>query len=558
MRIPKINYPFLWGTRGVANRLVVGTSFTWHGGIPLCQSPPTYKRRCQMKKLFFAFLTVLVITAFLIPTVAMAKDPVRGGTMKVILARQAANHGFPPNLAGATRDYVDPLFDRLIQINAEGEYEPCLASSWKVSPDGKTLTFNLRKGVKFHDGTDFNAAAAKWNIENLLPPNPNKMASVASVEAVDDYTLRINLRQPDSLVLYFLGAAYEAYMYSPTAFKTHDKKWAQSNPVGTGPFMQKSYNRDTGVSLVKNPNYWQKGLPYLDGIELMTVLDEMTQTTTIKAGQTDVGWNVEPATANALKNDPRYEMLSAPGSVIGMAFDSKNNKVLANPKVRAAIDYAIDREGIAKGPSMGLFPTAYQVLTPESKGYCSEKDCPPRKYNVAKAKQLLAEAGYPSGIEFEVLVLNSTFREAWEAAQASMALAGIKMKINYQERAKYNEWRAGKIAPGLGAMQTNNVFINPLLVLDYYFRSDASIDQYFPRPAGTDALLAKATASQDLQEVFKLCRQVSKILYDDVTVIPIYTTARLVLVNKKVHDIGYFIGGDANNNKLGLKTWIEK
>jgi len=510
-----------------------------------------------MKKLVITLLTALVIAAIIAPAIAIAKEPVRGGTLKVILARNARGHGYPPELRGATRDYVDPLFDRLLQINAKGEYEPCLASSWKTAPDGLSYTFKLRKGVKFHDGTDFNAAAAKWNIENLLPPNPVKLSGVAAVEAVDDYTLRINLNQPNNLVLYFLGAAYEAYMYSPTAFKKNGKKWAKTNPVGTGPFMQKAFNRDTGVSMVKNPNYWQKGLPYLDGIEMMTVLDQMTQTTTMKAGQADLSFNAQPATANELKKDARYELMSAHGSAIAIGFDSKNNKVLANPKVRMAMDYAVDKEGISKGPAMGQYPPAYQVLNASSPGYCTE--CPPRKYNIEKAKQLLAEAGYPDGIEFEMYVLNSTFRAGFESAQATLAEAGIKMKISYQPRSKYNEWRGkGKITPGLAAQQTNNQFINPLFVLDYYYRSNSSIDSYFTRPAGTDALIAKARASQDPKEVYKLCREVSKLIYDDVTVVPLYITARIVVKNKKVHDTGYFIGGDANNNKLGLKTWIEK
>ena len=177
-----------------------------------------------MKKFLMALLTAIFFVAILVPALAMAKDePVRGGTLKLINARAATGHGFPAEVRGPSRDYADPLFDRLMRINEKGEYEPMLATSWKAAPDGLTYTLKLRKGVKFHDGTDFNAAAVKWNLENLMPPKKSFLTGVSSVEAVDDYTIRINLEQPNNLVLYQLAAAYEAYMYSPTAFKKNGK-----------------------------------------------------------------------------------------------------------------------------------------------------------------------------------------------------------------------------------------------------------------------------------------------------------------------------------------------
>lgn len=492
-------------------------------------------------------------------TTAPAKDtPVRGGTLIVMHAGETTNPGFPPNISGNTREYIDPIFDRLIYTNEKLEYEPCLATSWKTTADGLTITLIMRQGVKFHDGTIFDAAAAKWNIDNVI--TAGKMTGVSSTEVVDASTVKINLTAPNNIILFQLANDVACYIYSPAAYEKNGKDWAANNAVGTGPFKQQSYNRATGFILVRNPDYWRiaqdgKSLPYLDGIEMRTVTDEMTQITAFKSGQAHLMWNAQPVTANQLKDEAN--IMVAPGACATITFDSKNNKLFTDPKVKAAMEYAIDKEGITSGPGYGLFKPKYQVFNEQSPAF--NKSLPPRKYDIAKAKQLLTEAGYPDGISFKVEVQSTTWKDGIVAVQASMAKAGIKMDINYLPTAQFNLMRnTGKIDSGDAGMMTINLQSDPLYVLNFFFRSDAGQYQYFTRPSGTDALLDVAKATQDKALVYKNCQEVVKLLYDDVTFVPMWDTARIAIYSKSLQNPGFFVGGDANNNRVGIETWLKK
>ena len=120
---------------------------------------------------------------------------------------------------------------------------------------------------------------------DLIPPKADIIAGITSVDVVDDYTVKLNLPAYNNLILYHFAVNPLTYMYSPAALKKNGADWATTHPVGTGPFMLKDYVTNTSVTYVKNPNYWQKGLPYLDGIEMGLVPEAMTQTVTFKAGQ---------------------------------------------------------------------------------------------------------------------------------------------------------------------------------------------------------------------------------------------------------------------------------
>ena len=196
-------------------------------------------------------------------------------------------------MAGAARDYAPPFFDRLLSVGDDGKYKPGLALSWDTSKDGKTITFKLRQGVTFHDGTPFNAQAVKSNLDNLIPPKATILTGITSVDVVDDYTVKLNLSSYNNLILYHFAANPATYMYSPEALKKNGADWATTHPVGTGPFMLKDYQPNISLTLVKNPNYWQKGLPYLDGIEMTMVPDPMTQMLTFKAGQANAIYDAQ-------------------------------------------------------------------------------------------------------------------------------------------------------------------------------------------------------------------------------------------------------------------------
>jgi peptide/nickel transport system substrate-binding protein len=487
--------------------------------------------------------------------ISTAAQPQTGGIYTVMIRNKSNLFGYPPRIAGAGKDYAPPFFDHLFSLGDDGKYQPRLALSWNTSVDGKSITFKLRQGVTFHDGTPFNAQAVKSNLDNLIPPNVAILSGITSVDVVDDYTVKLNLSEYNNLILYHFAANPATYMYSPEALKKNGADWATIHPVGTGPFMLKDYQPDISLTLVKNPNYWDKGLPYLDGIKIVAVSDPMTQTITLKAGQAHAIYDVQ--TAAAQLRDEGYPLQMASGSLVGINFDIKNSKMFSNFKVRQAIEYAIDKETICSGPGLGLYTPVYQILSDTSPDY--NPACLPRKYDPTKAKKLLAEAGYPTGFSFRMFMLDSSWKDGWVAIQSYLDAVGIKMEINYVNVSAFNVIRAGgKIEQGAAAHHTNPNSSNTLFMLDSFWRSNSGTYRYVVKPAGIDKLIDQAKLSRDPATITKINRQIIKLIYDDETIVPLWQNPKIAVLDKSVQNTGWFIYGDADNNEFGTRTWLKK
>jgi peptide/nickel transport system substrate-binding protein len=483
-----------------------------------------------------------------------AAQPQTGGIFKLIQKSRSNVFGYPPRMTGSAKDYAAPFFDHLLSIGDDGKYQPGLALSWDTAADGKTITFKLRQGVQFHDGTPFNAQAVKSNVDNLILPQGPVVPGITSVDVVDDYTVKLNLPEYNNLILYHFAANPATWMYSPEALKKNGAEWATTHPVGTGPFMLKDYQPNISLTLVKNPHYWQKGLPYLDGIEMAMVPDPMTQMLTLKAGQANAIYSAQEAVVQL--RDEGYPVQMAPASLIAVNFDTKNSELFSKPKVRQAIEYAIDKEAICKGPGQGLYTPAYQIVSSASPDY--NPACPPRKYDPAKAKKLLAEAGYPNGFGFKMFALDSVWKDGWVAMQSYLDKVGIKMEINYVNVSAFSLIRGGgKIEKGAAASAFYSSS-NTLFTLDSFWRSNSATFPYVVKPAGIDKLIDQAKVSRDPAAITKLNRQIMRLLYDDETIIPFYQNSRIAVMDKAVQNTGWFIYGDEANNQFGTRTWLKK
>jgi peptide/nickel transport system substrate-binding protein len=519
-----------------------------------------------MKRWFIVFIVAFSMVILLSPYSSQAASPTAatpaasqpqtGGIWKIMMKTRANVFGYPPRIVGPDRDFAPPFFDHLLSVGEDGNYKPALALSWDTSVDGKTITFKLRQGVKFHDGTPFNAQAVKSNIDNLILPPAPIVPGITSVDVVDDYTVRLNLPFYNNLIFYHLALNLATYMYSPEALKKNGADWATKHPVGTGPFMLKEHQPNTSLTLVKNPNYWDKGLPYLDGIEIAMVPDPMTQMIAFKAGQVNAIYSASETAAAQLR-DQGYPLMAAPAGPVAMSFEIKNSEIFSKRQVREAIEYAIDKEAICKGPGQGLFIPLYQILDDTSPDY--NPACPPRKYNPAKAKQLLAEAGYPNGFSFKVFMLDTSWREGWVAAQSYLNEVAIKMEINYVNVSAFTLIRAGgKIEKGAAAFHSYANSSNALFMLDTFWRSTSNTFQHVVRPAGIDKLIDQAKSSRDPAAMTEINRQILKLIYDDVTVIPLWQNIRFAVVDKSVQNTGWFINGSEEINQFGTRTWLKK
>ena len=492
-----------------------------------------------MKKIVFVALAVLLVSGFILTgttqSVMAAEKDKYGGILKIAISKSPRNFGYPPKIRGFDQDVVGPAMEFLVLTNRQNETIPQLATEWKVSGDGKTFTFKLRKGVKFHDGTTFNAQAAKYNLDLWLKTPGTVLSKLKSVDVIDDYTIRLNFSGFDALTMYELST--EAYMASPTAIKKNGAKWADTHPVGTGPFKLKKYERNVALRFERFDGYWKKGRPYLDGFEWIVIRDQMTQIASLKGGELD-GIFVLPAQhANTLKK-LNYDLTLWYQVNRGIYGDSKNpDSIWSNRKVREAMEYAIDREAICNDLAFGFPKPLFQPVIESNPLY--NPDIKPRKYDPEKAKRLLAEAGYPNGFKTTVTHIASGWPESWVAIQGYLAKVGIELRIIPVARAKYLDIR---FKGGLKNGASHIVYSgenNYLYILKNHIMSTAPQFTDMARPEGLDDLVNKALVARDPETQKALVFQATKLLYKDVTFIPFNAEAKIVAMDKSVHGYNF-------------------
>src|SRR5919108_412208 len=252
-------------------------------------------QEAHMKTRWVVWLSLLVLV-MLWTGPGWAQQPRYGGTLRLALegdpAFYNANQGPAP---GASAFWTgNNIWNSLLTITPPPELKivPDLAKSWEVLDGGKTYVFHLEEGVKFHDGTDFDAEAAKWNIDRILDPEVKSWVrpyyeGIDKVEVVDKYTLRIQMKEPSGALPLALAGYFQGVpMASPKSFETYDKDWVR-HPTGTGPYVLKEWIPGKHVILEKNPHYFKPGLPYLDTLEFRVMKDPLTASAAIRSGEID-------------------------------------------------------------------------------------------------------------------------------------------------------------------------------------------------------------------------------------------------------------------------------
>jgi peptide/nickel transport system substrate-binding protein len=330
-------------------------------------------------------------------------DAKYGGTFIRLLAFGPGGSFYPPEAVMASAEDEAPAVEGLIYMDCHGVITPKLATAWEIAPDQSSITFTLRQGVKFHDDTDFNAAAAKWAMNEYIAAK--RAPSWKSVDVIDDHTIKLNFN-------YWENLAYQDLMAriftSPTAFEKNGLEWSRLHPIGTGAYKFVSFERDVELIFTRNNNYWDKPLPYLDGIEYHFIADKMTMTAAFKAGQGNT-MSFGTLQAVAQLRDEGFQVLTAltvnahlcPNALYP---DSGNpDSPLSNPQVRIALEYAIDKPAIANARGFGFWEPAYQIPnTYDPLDY--NPALAQRTYDPAKARELLEAAGFGDGFACSIIV----------------------------------------------------------------------------------------------------------------------------------------------------------
>ena len=330
--------------------------------------------------------------------------------------------------------FLTPTYDRLTYIDPDGKVEPMLATSWTAGADGKTLTFQLRPGVTFHDGTAFNAAAVKANIErgktverSAVKPD---LASIDSVDVVSDLEVRFNLSAPNAALPAILSDR-PGMMISPAAFANPD---LALKGVGAGPYRVVEIQPSSLLVWERYEGYWDADAQKLKRIEMTMQLDFETRLRSVASGQEDGMFLTVDQVEAAKKAD--LTVGEAPNvPAVQMLFFNKTRSALNNADARRAISHAIDRQGLSEAIFSGKCKPTSQPFS--SDGPYADPSTKVDAYDPALARELLAKAGVPDGFEFEAVMANVAFlvSEA-EAVQAQLAEVGIKFKVTPLEPAQ--------------------------------------------------------------------------------------------------------------------------
>jgi peptide/nickel transport system substrate-binding protein len=365
---------------------------------------------------------------------AAASNPQYGGSLRVAMFSDwsTLDPGFAE--AGLAINTVANVYDPLLFFNLDGSYRPGLATGCEVNADLTSYTFHLREGVKFHHGKDFTAEDVVFSISRHLDEDlqttafPTWSNVVDQIVAVDDYTVRFDLTIPDG---FFLNEfpVYQNHIL-PTDVDI-DKMASGEQVYGTGPFTVAEVLPGERVTLVRNPDYWDEGLPYVDELHLMGIPENLGRVEALKNGDVDIALRLDFSSVAGVSSHDETVALSVPSPTVnGMSMDV-TQEPFDNLLVRKAMQAAADREQIHQTMMLGLGSLAYDHPIPPDDGryFASDLDLP--EYDIELAKSLLAEAGYPDGIDITLHTgeVGPGMIEMAVAYKESAAPAGIRVNV---------------------------------------------------------------------------------------------------------------------------------
>jgi peptide/nickel transport system substrate-binding protein len=379
-------------------------------------------------------LTAALLAAMAAAGGALAQGtPQRGGVLSIGFPSDSKTFDPTHSVQFTERQVLYVIYNTLVRFGTDFSIQPELAESWKIEGDGLRIVFKLRTNVKFHDGTDFNAEAVKWNIEHRLnaevasPQRQQIEPIIASVEAVDPSTVAFNLKQRSPGLLSLLGERV-GFMISPTAAKKFGKDFG-NNPVGTGPFVFKEWVKGSHIIVERNPSYWEPGKPYLDRIAFRDIAGSVVGVQRLVTGELDFVGDMSPQEIKQLAGRAGLKLYPI---TVGRWYSMQWHMYeppFDNAKLRQAFAHGIDRKRINDIVMDGK-GTLIDGPTPEGLWWfnANAKTYP---FDPAKAKALLGEAGHPNGFEFTLSTPQvGVFQQINQLVQEQLAAVGIKLKLD--------------------------------------------------------------------------------------------------------------------------------
>jgi peptide/nickel transport system substrate-binding protein len=490
-------------------------------------------------------LTVLFAAALMLPPGALAAP-----AGKVIIAQ-----GVDPTTLDIMNQQETPasvvgahIFEGLITRDQNLKIVPLLAAELPKLVAPTTWEVKLRKGVKFHNGEEFNADSVKFSLERVKGDKMRASSNfrpIERIEIVDPYLVRVHTSKPWPTFVTIMTFA-QASMYPPKAYAGKETADISKNPIGTGPYKFVSWSKDEEIVLEANTAHWSGG-PSIKTVVFRPIPDDAVRVAALQNGEIDVAVNIPPHLANVIANHPKLYLSTAPSiRTIQLMFQTHEYEpgthkligpykgVTADRRVRQAINYAIDVDDIVKNVLDGKAMRMATMLTPMHFGF--DPALKPIKQDPARAKKLLAEAGYPNGID---LLLNGPQgryvrdKEVLEAVAGQLSKQGFRTQVktyefvNYLNNLLYQHkggpvWLVGWGSPTLDA----ETIYGPL------FRTGANLTTY--SNSDLDGLFDAAQKEMNSKARLELYHKINKIWIDDAAVAPLYQQLDLYGASKRL------------------------
>jgi peptide/nickel transport system substrate-binding protein len=466
-----------------------------------------------------------------------AQTPTTGGALTVGFTADTKTLDPTFSVQFSERQVLYLVFNTLVKYGPDFAIKPELAESWQVLKDGKQLVFKLRQGVRFHDGTPFDASAVKWNIEHRLdkavasPQRQLLEPIIDSIEVIDPATVAFNLKQPSPGLLGLLGER-PGFMISPAAAQKHGKELG-SNPVGTGPFVFKEWVRGSHIAVEKNPNYWEKGKPYLDRVTFRDISDAVVGAQRLITGELDFVGELSPTSVAPVRGRPGLKLVPI---TVGRWYSLQwrmDKPPFDNPKLRQAVAHAIDRKKINDIVMAGQGSVADGPTPPGL--WWHDATIKSYPFDPEKAKALLKEAGYASGFEFVLSTPQvGDLQRINQLIQEQAAAVGIKLSL---APVSASEWYA-KLVDGSTNMSPTRWTQRPdpdgLLYILFHSKGFANSTRY--KNEKVDALLDEARQSYDQEKRKKLYGEAQRLIVQDSPMMPLFFSVEYAALRDTVQN----------------------
>jgi peptide/nickel transport system substrate-binding protein len=506
------------------------------------------------------FLKLSASAAAVSATTASAQTRPRrtGGTF--ISAKTTEAPSLDPILEQAlSRHRIDPLFyNRLAEWGADGKLEPGLAESWTTSPDGKTWTFKLRQGVKFHNGREFVADDVKYTYERVLDPKIGSggrgyLSAIDQIEVVDKHTLRLHTKQPSASLLAGMAGGWSSIVPREVIEQRGDLR---RTAVGTGPFVLQEWVPQSYLKARRNPDYWDKGKPYVDAVEIKVIPDEANIIAQLRTGNVHHALLEDNKNYLLVKDDKRLTAARSPRLGFDMVNINHGRKPFQDVRVRQALSLAVDRQEVLQAAASGL-GSVTGPLTPAMRPWALPIESFKEWYtpNPERAKKLLADAGFPNGFKTTLKVI-PTFPTMVAGAQviaAQLKKVGVDVQIIQEE---YGVWIKAIIKPSFDFDLTMNITNGDADPDSLLYRRFHSVEKQWNNDGDPeiDVLLDQGRLTVDPAKRKEVYDKVQRLMVEKAIQIWTFAPDMIDISQNYVHYEQHF-----TTNYYGFRTvWLER